>query len=99
MSETANVTDRYIIVPTELPPRPVRQEPKVRLFIVFILVIYLVGVGVALAPAIGAKWSTATASDLAASVMQELPHALAWPATTYRSLRDQTTGPPQPPKD
>jgi hypothetical protein len=40
----------------------------VRLFIAFILAIYLVGVGVALAPAIGAKWSTATASDLAASV-------------------------------
>ena len=70
-----------------------------RLFIAFILAIYLVGVGVALAPAIGAKWSTATASDLAASVMQELPHALAWPARTYRSLRDQTAGAPQPSKD
>jgi hypothetical protein len=49
----------------------------VRLFIALILAIYLVGVGIALAPAIGAKWSTATASDLTASVMQELPHAFA----------------------
>jgi hypothetical protein len=71
----------------------------VRLFIVFILVIYLVGVGVALAPAIGSKWSNATASELAASIIQELPHALAWPATAYRSLRDQTQAPPQTPKD
>jgi hypothetical protein len=49
----------------------------VRLFIALILAIYLVGVGIALAPAIRAKWSTATASDLTASVMQELPHAFA----------------------
>jgi hypothetical protein len=71
----------------------------VRLFIIFILVIYLVGVGVALAPAIGSKWSTATASDLAASVGEALPHALAWPATVYRSLRAEETKPPQTPKD
>jgi hypothetical protein len=77
----------------------VRQEHQVRLFIVFILVIYLVGVGVALAPAIGSKWSTATASDLAASVLQELPNALEWPVRAYRSLRDQTAGPHQTPKD
>jgi hypothetical protein len=77
----------------------VRQEPQVRLFIAFILVIYLVGVGVALAPAIGSKWSTATASGLAASVLQELPHALAWPRTAYRSLRDEKTESPQTPKD
>jgi hypothetical protein len=71
----------------------------VRLFIVCILVIYLVGVGVALATAIGSKWSNATASDLAASVLQELPNALAWPLMAHRSLRDQTAGPPQTPKD
>jgi hypothetical protein len=71
----------------------------VRFVIVFILVIYLVGVGVALAPAIGAKWTAAPASELTASVLQELPNALAWPMRAYRSLRDQTTGPPQTPKD
>jgi hypothetical protein len=75
------------------------RRPQVRLFIAFILAIYLVGVGVALAPAIGAEWSPATVSDLTASVMQELPHAFAWPVRAYRSLRDQMAGPPQPPKD
>jgi hypothetical protein len=44
------------------------------------VIIYLVGVIVALAPAIGAKWSAAPASDLAASALQGLPNALAWPA-------------------
>jgi hypothetical protein len=70
-----------------------------RLFIAFIVIIYLVGVGVALAPTIGAKWSTGPASELAASVGEALPHALAWPATVYRSLRDEETEPRQTPKD
>jgi hypothetical protein len=51
-----------------------------------IAVVYLVGVGVVLAPTVGGKWSTAPASELSASVMQALPGALAWPADVYRSL-------------
>jgi hypothetical protein len=51
-----------------------------RLVLALIIVIYLVGVGVVLAPTIQAKWNAAPASDLAASVWDQLPYALAWPA-------------------
>ena len=51
-----------------------------RLLLALIIIIYLVGVGVVLAPTIQAKWNVAPASDLAASVWDELPAALAWPA-------------------
>ena len=47
-----------------------------RALIALIVIVYLVGVGVALAPAIQAKWSTASASDLASGVGEALPNAL-----------------------
>ncbi len=65
-----------------------------RLFIAVVVIVYLVGVGVALAPTIRAKWSTATASDLTANVVQELPDALAWPARVYRSIRGEPPASP-----
>jgi hypothetical protein len=46
----------------------------------FIVIVYLVGVGVVLAPTVSGKWNTVTASELSASVIQTLPAALAWPA-------------------
>jgi hypothetical protein len=60
-----------------------------RVVIALALIVYLVGVGVALAPTIKSKWSRATASDLAASVAQDLPKAAAWPARAYRSLSER----------
>jgi hypothetical protein len=57
-----------------------------RALIALIVIIYLVGVGVALSPTIQAKWSSASASDLATSVAQELPNAVAWPARAYHSI-------------
>ena len=59
-----------------------------RALIVSIVIVYLVGVGVALSPTIWAKWSTAPASDLAASVGQDVPYALTWPARVYHSMTD-----------
>jgi hypothetical protein len=53
-----------------------------------IVIIYLVGVGVALSPTIGTKWNSASASDLAASVTQALPNAAAWQARAYRSMTE-----------
>jgi len=53
------------------------------------VIVYLIGVGVALAPTIRAKWNTATASDLAAGVAQELPKAAAWPARAYHSIAER----------
>ena len=60
-----------------------------RSLIFIIVVVYLVGVGVVLAPTVRGKWNEGTASDLSASVLQALPGALAWPARMYGSL----TGP------
>ncbi len=59
-----------------------------RTIIALIVIVYLVGVGVVLAPTISTKWNTATAADLSASVWVELPGALAWPATIYHRMMD-----------
>ena len=59
-----------------------------RALIALMVIVYLVGVGVALSPTIRAKWNNAPASDLAASVGQDLPYALTWPARVYRSMTD-----------
>ena len=59
-----------------------------RAVIALIVIIYLVGVGVVLSPTIQAKWNGALASDLAASIGQALPNALAWPAGIYHSMSD-----------
>ena len=60
-----------------------------RMLIGLIVIVYLVGVGVVLAPTVRGQWDKATASELSASVAQVLPGALAWPAGVYRSLRGQ----------
>ena len=60
-----------------------------RALIALIVIVYLVGVGVALAPTIQAKWSAASASDLAAGVGQALPNALAWPVRAYHSVTNK----------
>ena len=57
-----------------------------RALIALIVVIYLVGVGVALSPTVRDKWTSATAAELATSVAQDLPVAAAWPARAYRSI-------------
>jgi hypothetical protein len=62
------------------------EAPTMRVLIALILVVYLVGVGVALAPTIQDKWSGASASNLATSVGQALPGAVAWPARVFRTL-------------
>jgi hypothetical protein len=59
-----------------------------RALIGLIVIIYLVGVGVALSPTIGTKWNSASVSVLAASVAQALPSAAAWPARAYRSMAE-----------
>ena len=59
-----------------------------RVLIGLAVIIYLVGVGVALSPTFGTKWNSASASDLAASVAQALPNAAAWPARAYRSMTE-----------
>jgi hypothetical protein len=51
-----------------------------------ILIVYLVGVGVVLAPTVRDQWSQSTASEFSASLARSLPDALAWPAGVVRSV-------------
>lgn len=57
-----------------------------RVIIAVIVIVYLIGVGVVLAPTFQGKWNSATASELTASVWEALPSALAWPAKAYHSV-------------
>jgi hypothetical protein len=57
-----------------------------RAIIALVLIIYLIGVGVALAPTVRAGWSTAPAAELADGVVKALPDALAWPMRAYRGV-------------
>jgi hypothetical protein len=63
-----------------------------------IVIVYLVGVGVVLAPTVSGKWSTVPASELTASIIQGLPAALAWPAGVYRSLTGRADAPSSDPQ-
>jgi hypothetical protein len=51
-----------------------------------IAVVYLVGVAVVLTPTIQENWRHATASQLVAAIVQDLPAAATWPAKAYHSL-------------
>ncbi|MGO9431864.1 hypothetical protein, partial [Rhodoblastus sp.] len=67
-----------------------------RMLITLLVIAYLVGVGVTLAPTIKANWSTAPASQFAESVLADLPRALSWPATAYRSIAESPSAPDKP---
>ena len=64
-------------------PQAELRSMTMRALIALMVIVYLVGVGVALSPTIRAKWNNALTSDLAASVGQDLPYALTWPARVY----------------
>ena len=59
-----------------------------RLILTLIVIVYLVGVGVALSPTVQAKWNNGSASEFVANVAQELPSAAAWPVRAYHSIAD-----------
>lgn len=56
-----------------------------RTLITTLVIVYLAGVGVELAPTIRANWNGTTISQFCASVNAALPRALAWPAAVYHS--------------
>jgi hypothetical protein len=72
------------------------EDDSMRLLITLLVIAYLVGVGVALAPTIKANWSTAPTSQFVESVATELPTALAWPAAAYRSITEKPSAPDKP---
>jgi hypothetical protein len=57
-----------------------------RVFIALLVIFYLVGVGVALAPTFQSNWSTVSASQFAGAVANNLPRAMSWPAAAYRGI-------------
>lgn len=57
-----------------------------RALISLMLIVYLVGAGVVLSPTIRMKWNSAPASELASSIAQLLPTALAWPAAALHEV-------------
>ena len=67
-----------------------------RVLIALLVIAYLVGVGVELAPTIKANWSTGPASQFVESVATELPRALSWPATAYRSIAEKHSSSEKP---
>ena len=67
-----------------------------RALIGLLVIIYLVGVGVALAPTIKANWNTASASEFVGRVATELPRALSWPAAVYRNIAEKPSSPEKP---
>jgi hypothetical protein len=66
-----------------------------RVLIALLVIVYLVGVGVALAPTIKAN-CTGPASQFVESVATDLPRALSWPATAYRSIAEKPSAPEKP---
>jgi hypothetical protein len=60
-----------------------------RAFVALVVVVYLVGVGVALSPTVQNKWSSVPASEFASSVAEALPGAAAWPARAFQSLPER----------
>jgi hypothetical protein len=59
-----------------------------RTFIVLVVIVYLVGIGVALAPTVRQGWTTDIASDLFGKVVQAAPQALVWPVVLYHQMMD-----------
>jgi hypothetical protein len=55
----------------------------------FLMTSYVIGIIVQLAPTAHAGWDTAPASKLFASLMDQLPHAAAWPAPAVETMRGQ----------
>ena len=64
-----------------------------RLFIALIVIVYLIGVGVELAPIFQAGWNHQSASELTSNVINALPNALAWPAQVYRNFTAKPAAP------
>jgi hypothetical protein len=74
----------------------IAKEDSMRMLFALLVIAYLVGVGVMLAPTIKANWSTIPASQFVERIVAELPRALSWPATAYRGIAENPGGPGKP---
>jgi hypothetical protein len=71
--------------------------------VTLLAIIYLVGIGVVLAPTVQGEWNAGTASQFFQSILQQLPVAAAWPALSSHdgsvdrlvgAKRELAAGPP-----
>lgn len=67
-----------------------------RTLIALLVIAYLVGVGVMLAPTMTANWNAGSASQFLEKVVAELPRALSWPAAAYRGIAEKPSAPEKP---
>jgi hypothetical protein len=51
--------------------------------VAILVIIYLVGVGVVLAPTVRENWNSATTPHFFASIGDDMPRALSWPVRVY----------------
>jgi hypothetical protein len=68
------------------------EEGRMRGILALLVIVYLVGIGVVLAPTVRGEWNTGTASELFGKILQELPVAAAWPVTLYHQMMDRSPG-------
>jgi hypothetical protein len=51
-----------------------------------LMIVYVIGVAVQISPIVREQWDSVPASQLVASVADQLPEAVSWPARAYRSV-------------
>jgi hypothetical protein len=54
-----------------------------------LVLVWIIGIAVELAPRAQAGWDTETASELVAGMVDQLPYAAAWPVRAVETLRAQ----------
>ncbi|MDQ0470522.1 hypothetical protein [Labrys wisconsinensis] len=62
--------------------------------LLLVVVVYIIGICVQLAPVVRASWDTVPASQLTADVLAHLPEASSWPVRVFDNLRNKTNGQP-----
>ena len=62
--------------------------------LLLLVVVYIVGVCVQLAPIVRASWDTAPASELTANIFAHMPEAASWPVRVFDNLRHKTNTQP-----
>ena len=59
--------------------------------LLLLIVIYIIGICVELAPIVRAEWDTAPASELVADILAHVPEAAAWPVRVFENLRNRAS--------
>jgi|EndMetStandDraft_6_1072998.scaffolds.fasta_scaffold2452740_1 hypothetical protein len=62
--------------------------------LLLLVVVYIVGVCVQLAPIVRASWNSAPASELVADIFAHMPEAASWPVRVFDNLRHKANGEP-----